>query len=205
MSETGECWKGSRVRGAAMKDVTDTLHFLVELLERLSIPYAVMGGFAVRSHGVPRPTYDVDVTIALDRVRLPELLEQLRDGDFLVPEAYDRGWVDQVKGMPIVKLQRYIHAETLDVDLFLAESDFQSEMMRRRSKLDADGRQTWIVSPEDLVLLKVLAGRPRDLGDVADILFIQSQLDIQYMRHWAAALGISEALENALADRATDG
>ncbi len=66
-----------------MKNVTDTLHTLVELLERLSIQYAVMGGFAVRSHGVPRPTYDVDVTIILERERLPELFEHLRSQDFL--------------------------------------------------------------------------------------------------------------------------
>ena len=43
-----------------MKNVTETLHTLVELLDQLLIDYAVMGGFAVRAHGVPRPTYDID-------------------------------------------------------------------------------------------------------------------------------------------------
>ncbi len=109
-----------------------------------------------------------------------------------------------MKGLPIIKLQRYIRGESLDVDVFLAESEFQEKVMRRRSQLDADGRLTWVVSPEDLVLLKVLAGRPRDLGDVADVLFIQGQLDVQYMRHWASELGISQELEQALADRPTD-
>jgi hypothetical protein len=200
MSETGECWKESPAQDAAMKDVTNTLHSLVEVLQRLSIPYAVMGGFAVRSHGVPRPTYDVDITILWERKRLPELFEQLRNQDYVIPEMYQTGWVDQVKGLPVVKLQRHIRGQSLDVDVFLAESEYQDEVMRRRSQLDSEGRLIWIITAEDLILLKLLAARPRDLGDVADVLFIQTHLDVQYMRHWAAQLGISDELEHALAE-----
>jgi hypothetical protein len=42
-----------------MENVTDTLHTLVQLMDQLSLDYAVMGGFAVRAHGVPRPTYEL--------------------------------------------------------------------------------------------------------------------------------------------------
>jgi len=184
-----------------MKSVTDTLHAMVELLDQLSIQYAVMGGFAVRAHGVPRPTYDIDVAIVLERTRLPELFDRLREHDFVVPDVYESGWVDQVKGMPLLKLRRYIRDESLDVDLFLAESKFLSEVMRRRFPADAEGRILWVVSPEDLVLLKLLAGRPRDLGDVADVFFMQGDLDEVYLRNWASALGISEHLQKALDER----
>jgi hypothetical protein len=107
-----------------MKKVTETLHDIVELLDRLSIEYAIMGGFAVRAHGVPRPTYDVDLTLNLHRDRLKRLFEELRVHDFEVPEAYETGWVGQLKGMPLLKVRRYIQGETLDVDLFLAETGF---------------------------------------------------------------------------------
>ncbi|MEX2091852.1 MAG: nucleotidyltransferase [Pirellulales bacterium] len=187
-----------------MKKITDTLHALVELLDQLSIEYAVMGGFAVRAHGVPRPTYDIDVTIVLERQRLPELFDRLRDYDFAIPEAYETGWVDRIKDMPLLKLRRYIRGESLDVDLFIAESEFQAEVIKRRSRVDADGRILWVVSPEDLVLLKLLAGRPRDLGDVADVLFMQGKLDDVYMRRWARELGIGEQLKTALAELIDD-
>ena len=49
--------------------------------------------------------------------------------------------------------------------------------------------------------LKLLAARPRDLADVADILFVQGQLDERYLRYWAKELGIADALEARLADR----
>src|SRR3989304_5742663 len=107
-----------------MKKVTDTLHALAGLLDQLSIEYAVMGGFAVRAHGVPRPTYDIDLTIVLEWDRMPELFGHLRDIGFVIPEPYETGWTDRLKDMPLLKLQRYIGDESLDVDLFLAESEF---------------------------------------------------------------------------------
>jgi ABC-type multidrug transport system fused ATPase/permease subunit len=55
------------------------------------------------------------------------------------------------------------------------------------------------VSPEDLILLKLIAARPRDLVDVGDVLFIQGSLDEDYMRCWAARLHVLAELEKALA------
>ena len=46
-----------------MKDIADTLFDFVQLLETLKVPYAIMGGFAVRVYGIPRGTQDVGVTI----------------------------------------------------------------------------------------------------------------------------------------------
>lgn len=47
----------------------------------------------------------------------------------------------------------------------------------------------------------VLANRPRDQGDVADVLFVQGQLDESYMRHWAHQLDITDRLNTALVTR----
>jgi hypothetical protein len=184
-----------------MSNLADTLHSLIDLLGQLSIPYAVMGGIAVRAYGVPRPTYDIDVTISIDRARLPNPFIELKRLDYSIPEPYETGWVDEVKGLKLPKLRRYIRDEALDVDLFLAESDYQADVMMRRGKVEAEARTIWLVSPEDVVLLKLLAGRPRDLGDVSDVLFMQGQLDVRYMRRWAGRLGIADELENKLAEQ----
>jgi hypothetical protein len=141
------------------------------------------------------------LTIALERERFLELFDRLRDLDFVIPEVYVGDWVDRVKDLPVLKLRRYIRDQSLDVDLFLVECDFLAEVMERRSRLDAEGRVLWVVSPEDLVLFKLLAGRARDWGDVADVMFIQGSLDEPYMRRWARELGISEDLEKALAEQ----
>lgn len=42
------------------KSVEDVIWDVVDLCDSLKIEYAIMGGMAVRIHGIPRPTYDVD-------------------------------------------------------------------------------------------------------------------------------------------------
>jgi hypothetical protein len=71
----------------------------------------------------------------------------------------------------------------------------------RRQRQQLNEASVWLVSPEDLILLKLIAHRPRDLADVADVLFMQGSLDEQYMRHWAAKLNVFAKLEEALAQQ----
>jgi hypothetical protein len=187
-----------------MSDLTSTLDLLVAILDRMSVKYALMGGLAVRAYSIPRATLDIDVTLSLDRDRLPELYDALEQQDYAVPEPYRSGWVDEVKGMHLVKLKRYVGGRGIDADLFLAESSYQHELLRRRRLADVEARQLWIAAPEDLVLLKLVSGRPRDLIDVGDVLFTQGQLDVPYMRRWAGKLGIQDDLERALAEQTFD-
>jgi hypothetical protein len=181
-----------------MKDLTATLDLLVARLERMSIEYVIMGGLAVRAYSIPRATEDIDFTLALDRDRLPELFDALESDGFAIPESYRTGWIDDVKGLKLVKLKRYVVGRGIDVDLFLSESPYQEEVLRRKCLADVEGRRFWIASAEDLVLLKLVAGRPRDLIDVADMLFTQSQLDLEYMERWAGELNVKEDLHRAL-------
>ena len=58
-----------------MTDLTVPFRDFVGFFERARIPYVLMGGMAVAAHGLPRPTHDVDFTIALPRERLSDLYE----------------------------------------------------------------------------------------------------------------------------------
>ena len=103
-----------------------------------------------------------------------------------------------VANMPIVKLGMQLGRQGIDIDVFLAESEFQESLLARRSQHDIGSRLVWLVSPEDLIVLKALANRDRDRGDIQDVLFMQGELDREYMRHWATRLGALENLEEAL-------
>ena len=61
-----------------MKELSKALDDFSRIFERLNVEYAVMGGIAVRAHGIPRPTQDVDFTVAIERSRLPEFLRPRR-------------------------------------------------------------------------------------------------------------------------------
>jgi len=58
-----------------------------------------------------------------------------------------------------------------------------------------------LISAEDPILFKLLAGRPRDLLDIEDIVFMQGQLDGASMRRWAGPLGVADQLEGMLGKR----
>src|SRR5262245_34416711 len=117
---------------------------------------------------------------------------------FTVPEQYERGWVDQVAGMPLVKFRLYLEGRGVDVDVFLAESAVQKQLLNRRRQAKLDDLTVWLVSPEDLILLKLIAGRPRDIADVGDVIFTQSRLDLAYLRQEAGALAVLSQLERLL-------
>jgi hypothetical protein len=183
-----------------MKGLTQALCELAEIFDSLSVDYAVMGGFAVRIDGIPRPTHDVDFTVAMGRDRLPAFFDLAEQIGFTVPESYRQGWVDTISAMPLVKLRMNMEGHGVDADLFLAETAFQSSLLARRRREAIDGFSIWFVSPEDLVLLKLVANRPRDLLDVHDVLFTQGQLDREYLGRWAQTLGILDQLKGCLQD-----
>jgi len=174
------------------------LQDFVRLFEELEIPYAIMGGIAVGAHGIPRPTHDLDFTIRIDRSRLPEFYAAAEQLGYSVPEAFAAGWVDLVAEMPLVRVRQWVSGKAIDIDIFLAESSFQKSVLARRVRMELDTGFAWLVSAEDLIVLKLLAMRPRDVGDILDIFLAQGQLDEHYMRTWAAELGVEDRLRDAL-------
>ena len=184
-----------------MQAIERALEDFIKIFENQGIAYAVMGGLAVRVHGIPRPTHDVDFTISVDRNALPACLKAIEQSGYTVPEMYWTGWVDRVADLPLIKFRSYLDGgHGVDIDVFLAESPFQKSVILRRQPLEVDGTKSWIVSPEDLILLKLIANRPRDLSDIGDILFTQGSLDTEYLRLWATNLGIAERLDFVLSN-----
>ena len=68
-------------------------------------------------------------------------------------------------------------------------------------------REAYFASPEDTVLAKLDSYRrgnevsERQWLDIVTVIKVQrSKLDIEYMRHWAAELRVTDLLEEALAE-----
>lgn len=183
-----------------MTPVERLLHDLVRLLEDLALPYAIMGGWAVRTHGLPRATYDVDVTVTIDRDELPSLFERIESLGYDVGDQYHGGWLDSVAEMSLFKASTFVDGRTLVADIFLAENEFQAAFMERRVRGHIDGLPAWLITPEDLILLKLIANRPRDLADVLDVMAMNVELDRAYIEHWATLLRVTQRWQRALTE-----
>ena len=97
-----------------MKEVLQALRDAVDVLEKLRLPYAVMGGFAVRVWSIPRATWDVDVTVTAGPGDLTRLKEEFENRGYSMPAVYDSGWKDAVGGMPVIKFRWYVPGGDLD-------------------------------------------------------------------------------------------
>ncbi len=92
------------------------------------------------------------------------------------------------------------------IDLIFSLSEYEKTALERAKVVDLDGTSVRFISPEDLVIHKIVAGRPRDLEDVKNIVLKVKDLDYQMVRFWlreydsALGEGFEHRLEEILAE-----
>lgn len=124
----------------------------------------VIGGYAVVYHGESRFTDDIDITLGIDSGMLPHLLSILGD-DFAARVSSPEDFVDQTNVLPLRD-----RVNSVDVDLLFSFIDFERNAIQRAETVNLDGQPVQIVTAEDLIVYKIIAGRPRDLEDAKSIL-----------------------------------
>jgi hypothetical protein len=175
---------------------------IVRVLESEHIDYAIVDGIANAVWGEPRATIDVDVTISVERARLPDTILAIA-APFRVPVSEPVSFVQQTRVLPLDS------NEGVRIDVIFALLPFELEAIRRARRVSIAGRTVSIVTPEDLVLMKIVSDRPRDLADAEAIVRRRrDDLDKSYLeprvRELAAALERDEILERWIRWTAAD-
>ncbi len=173
-----------------MSDEFDkTLQDLAAFLEAESVPYAVIGGIAAVVRGEPRFTADVDVVIGVELDRATELIAALESAPF---QPLFAGVAEVLRAAFILPMRH--RATQIRVDMAVGLTGFEQQVIRRASSVVLAGRSIPVATAEDLILLKLLAGRPRDTDDIAGIVARQhDSLDWDYL------FRTGEALQEAVA------
>ena len=166
----------------------------VAQIERLGIDYAVMGGFAARAWGLPRPTFDADIAVAVEGEALQGLFTALEAAGFDTPPEHRTGFLDNVGGFSKARVTRLVGGHVWSTDLFLVQGALLKSALARARRAMIGQRQVRVMAPEDIILLKLIAHRRKDLADVEEIVAVCVGLDVGYLREWAAKLGILDRL-----------
>jgi len=141
----------------------------LELLTALSRVLArwgrwyVFGAQAVIAHGVPRLSADVDVTVQLVPEEPERFVREMESAGFGL-RVDDPEFVRKTRVFPFVHL-----ATAMPLDVVLAGSGLEDAFLERARSMDFGGVSFPVIDPEDLVIAKVLAGRPKDLEDATSI------------------------------------
>lgn len=140
------------------------LEAVVGVLRERGIPHAVIGAAALAFHGVARSTGDLDLLAVhgacLDAVTWRPIAERgygvtVRTGD---------------ESDPLAGVARFDGEGEAPVDLVVGKSAWQAEILTRAEPARLLGVRVPIVRSADLILLKLYAGGPQDLWDIAQIL-----------------------------------
>jgi hypothetical protein len=162
----------------------DLLTALAGALASLGVPWYVFGAQAALIWGRPRLTADVDVTVRIEPGGLEPLIEALEAAGFrLRPEA-DANFVRQTRVLPFVCLRN-----GLPLDVVLGGPGLEDVFLSRARPVQIGQVVIPVMSPEDLIVAKILAGRPKDLEDVRGVLRERVEsLDLETIRSTLALL-----------------
>lgn len=143
------------------------------------IPYMIIGGQAVLLYGEPRFTRDIDITLGVNVDSLEEVLSIANELS-LKPLPQDiKSFVSQTMVLPVLD-----EASSIRIDFIFSFTPYEAEAIKRARKILLMGVEVSFASPEDVIIHKIFAGRPRDLEDVRIIILKNPEIDKQYIQEW---------------------
>jgi hypothetical protein len=143
----------------------------------------VIGGQAVLLHGEPRLTRDIDITLGVDTSALNALLDIVRDTGFQVAVADVKNFARETNVVPVSDQSTGVR-----IDFIFSFTEYERQAIERAIAVGMENTSVRFAAVEDLIIHKLIAGRPRDSEDVRGILFRKPAMDREYLATWLRSL-----------------
>lgn len=170
------------------KTLKRTLVDATSVLKKHGFQYALIGGLAASIRGRTRTTEDVGIVIQSEISEALQFLTVLVE-TMLTPLFPDVQAV--IRRSYILPLR---HQETgVTIDLAIGASGFEHQVIARATDIKISSRSIRVATAEDILLMKIMAGRPQDNQDIDGIVIAQgAHLDWGYCRK------VGQQLQDAL-------
>jgi hypothetical protein len=159
------------------------------------IRWALIGASALAVHGVSRSTLDEDLLVTDPRVLDRNVWSGLPAS---IAVDIRRGDSDD----PLAGVVRVSGAGARDVDIVVGRDRWQAQIVERARLIPTPDGEIPVVEAADLILLKLYAGGPQDLWDIAQLRLanhpapldrvVESRLDLLpagCRQTWTAVIG----------------
>ena len=167
----------------------DVLIDLLKWFKNSSGEFLIIGGIAVSLLTRPRTTQDIDVLTLLDDSQWQAFIRNGRRFGF---EARIRNALDFARKNRVLLLRHVKSGVNIDISFGLLP--FEEESMKRKIVHQIGTLNVPLPTPEDLVIMKMIAHRPQDMIDVKTIVQTFPKLDRKRIQKWVKEF--SRALED---------
>ena len=168
-----------------------TIESLNRLLHEFNQRGVIIGGVAIGLLGKPRYTADVDAMFLLSIEDIPRFL-QVAQTENIVPRVQN---AEEFARKSRVLLLKHEPSNT-DIDISLGVLPFEEEMVERGETKSFANLSIRLPTPEDLIIMKAIAHRPKDIEDIRTLVDKYPDLDQvrieQWVRDFAKALETPE-------------
>jgi hypothetical protein len=183
----------------------EIVYRVLDALDAAGVPFMLVGSFSSNFYGVPRATRDVDLVVNLGSTAPSEVANRLGPDFQLDP---------QMSFETVTGTYRFVathRASAFKIEFFLLSDDPHDRERFGRRRLEAmPGHQTYVASPEDIIITKLRwskgGNRKKDMDDVRNVIRVQSSaIDWGYVERWCDRHGTRELLEQTRLEAASDG
>jgi hypothetical protein len=172
-----------------LKPLLAALRDLVAWWGAQNVRGIVIGGVAASILGRPRATRDIGALVVLDPSRWDTFAASGPRHRF-VPRIADA--LNFARRSHVLLLRH--EPSGVDVDLTFGALPFEAASIARSRKVRLGGLNVPLPAPQDLLVMKAVAGRDRDRADIESILDANPRLDLRRARRLVHAF--SEALDD---------
>jgi hypothetical protein len=167
----------------------EPLQALQALVERFDNQGVIIGGIAASLLGTPRFTADLDAVFLISVDKIAGLLTEAKSVGF-EPRILDAE--DFARKNRVLLLRHTLSGTNIDISLGMLP--FEWEMVERSQEKYYGRVKLRIPTPEDLIILKAVAHRPKDMLDIQAVITNTPKLDRQRIEVWVKQF--ADALEN---------
>lgn len=185
----------------------DLLRKMALTLDKLSVPYAVVGSTASTMYGDARLTNDIDIVLDLRAHQVDAFCREFPDSEYYLSRAAVESAVHKRFQFNI------IHPRSgFKVDCILTSADpFDASQLRRAIRVPKDegAYEARFAAAEDVIIKKMeyfkLGQSEKHSRDICGVLKEQgARIDRDYIREWAARKELLEVWEAMLVRLAAD-
>lgn len=144
-----------------------------------SIPYMVIGGQAVLLYGEPRLTKDIDITLGVSTESFDKIEKLVTKLGFKILVKDCESFVKRTMVLPAADKTSGIR-----IDLVFSFSPYERQAIERANKIAFGDVAVNFASLEDVVIHKIIAGRPRDIEDIRSIVAKNPKRNDDYILKW---------------------